>query len=102
MFSTHLCRPLLAPKMADREGGTGAFTIGAVVALRADPSRTGPVIAELDPVGERRRFRVYHSADEIRDYLEDQLLPSQPVVVDEWRTRSSSNGSLIPWSSGRD
>ncbi|GAA3970835.1 hypothetical protein GCM10023085_61320 [Actinomadura viridis] len=35
-------------------------------------------------MGDRRRFRVYHSADLVRDYFEDQLEPARPVIPDEW------------------
>jgi hypothetical protein len=55
------------------------LTIGSIVALRADHSRAGPIIAELDPIGGRRRFRVYHSAGQIRDYFEDQV---EAITID--------------------
>ena len=51
-----------SPHMPDAE----QLTIGSIVSLRANPSRTGPVIAELPAVGGRRPFRVYHSAALIR------------------------------------
>ncbi|MBA9004153.1 SNF2-related protein [Thermomonospora cellulosilytica] len=41
-------------------------------------------MAELETVGGRRRFRVFHSATLIQDYFEDQLQPVQSAVVDEW------------------
>ena len=72
----------------DRGEAKDNLAIGEIVALRADHSRAGPIIAELDPVGGRRRFRVYHSATQVRDYFEDQI---EPAVVelspDEWTSR---------------
>jgi superfamily II DNA or RNA helicase len=64
------------------------LVVGDIVALRADHSRAGPIIAELEPIGGRRRFRVYHSATQIRDYFEDQIEPA-PVELprDEWTDR---------------
>ena len=64
-----------------------AITVGRIVSLRADPTRTGPVIAELPAVGGRRRFRVYHSAALIRDYSEDQLQLQDLAAGGEWADR---------------
>jgi len=51
------------------------------------PTRTGPIIAELAAVGGRRRFRVYHGADLIRDYLEDQIEPLVASPDKGWARR---------------
>ena len=65
-----------------------SLAIGEIVALRADHSRAGPIIAELEPVGGHRRFRVYHSASQVRDYFEDQIEPAVVEVPrDEWIRR---------------
>ena len=64
-----------------------AITVGRIVSLRADPTWTGPVIAELPAVGGRRRFRVYHSAALIRDYSEDQLQLQDLAAGGEWADR---------------
>jgi SNF2 family DNA or RNA helicase len=61
--------------------------VGTIVSLRADPSRTGPVILELPAVSGRRRFRVYHSQGVIRDYFEDQLQPHELSTSGEWADR---------------
>ena len=50
------------------------FQIGQIVSLRADPSRKGPVINILPPVGEVDRYQVYHSPTEIREYRADQIV----------------------------
>ncbi len=60
------------------------FEVGQVVAVRADPTRTGPVIAELTPVGGRPRFRVYHSPTVVREYFEDQLVAAVSTTTDVW------------------
>ena len=51
------------------------FAVGDLVALRADPDRCGPVMAVLPAVNGIPRYRVFHSATLLRDYLEDQLDP---------------------------
>ena len=40
----------------------------------ADPSRKGPVINILPPVGGVDRYQVYHSPTEIREYRADQIV----------------------------
>lgn len=47
--------------------------VGQVVALRADVTRVGPIIATLPSVDGRPRVRVFHSGETIRDYFADQL-----------------------------
>jgi len=50
------------------------FNLGQMVCLRADPSRSGPVIEILPPTGGRSRYRVFHSPIQILEYHEDQLV----------------------------
>jgi hypothetical protein len=50
------------------------FAVGELVALRADPTRTGPVMEVLPPVGGSPRYRVFHEAGNIKDYHEEQLV----------------------------
>ena len=68
----------------DHVPGAEQLAIGSIVSLRADPARTGPVIAGLPAVGGRRRFRVYHSPALIREYSEDQLQLQQMSPGGEW------------------
>jgi superfamily II DNA or RNA helicase len=63
------------------------ISVGSIVSLRADPSRTGAVMMELPAVSSRRRFRVYHSPEAIRDYFEDQLRMHEPPAGGEWARR---------------
>ena len=51
----------------------GQFKPGDMVALRADPSRSGPVMHELPAVAGQARYRVYHGPDDTQDYYESQL-----------------------------
>lgn len=50
------------------------FIVGQLVCLRADRSRTGPVIEILPPTGGRSRYRVFHSPTQILEYYEEQLI----------------------------
>ena len=60
------------------------FEVGALVSLRADPSRTGAIIAELPAIAGQRRFNVFHATGAIRVYFEDQLLVHETAASDEW------------------
>jgi len=56
---------------------------GQVVCLTADTSRQGSVLQILPSLGGRARYRVFHSAQETRDYYGDQLsLVSSPTDAD--------------------
>ena len=49
------------------------FSVGQIVQLCADPSRRGPIIEIMSPVGGMNRYRVYHSAGNTQEYFEDQI-----------------------------
>ncbi len=67
------------------------FEVGQIVALRADPSRSGAVIVLLAPVDGSYRYRVFHEGGHTRDYYEEQLVivdsPGRPDVLLEAITR---------------
>ncbi|MEH2458809.1 DEAD/DEAH box helicase [Nostoc sp.] len=50
------------------------FNLGQLVCLRADPSRSGPVIEILPPAGGQSRYRIFHSPTQILEYHEEQLV----------------------------
>lgn len=65
--------------------GKSKFKVGDLVALDADPSRKGSIIEILSPIQDRGRYKVYHSPEEIREYLEDQislLTPPSEITLD--------------------
>lgn len=72
------------------------FTLGSVVSLRADPSRTGPIIAELPAVGGRRRFKVFHSPTSTKDYFEDQLQIVESTAEPDWGSLVASGDFIDP------
>lgn len=74
-------------RTASHDPDAERIAIGSIVALRADPARTGVVIFELPAVGGRRRLRVYHSPTVIRDYSEDQLQFQRADQGGEWADR---------------
>lgn len=56
------------------------FRVGDIVVLTVDPSRKGPVIEILPPVQGQHKYRVFHSPEDICEYLENQIsLASQPT-----------------------
>lgn len=57
------------------------YAIGELVSLRADRARRGSVIAVLPAVHGIPRYRVFHSAALVREYLEDQLEPVEFTAV---------------------
>ena len=72
------------------------FQIGQLVCLRADPVRQGSIIQVLPSVGGRPRFKVFHSAQEVREYYEEQLLRvASPPSVDR-TTQAIRDGQWLP------
>lgn len=57
------------------ENNQSKFKVGDIAVLNADPSRKGPVIEILSTVQGQYRYRVFHSPNDIREYLEDQVSP---------------------------
>jgi len=49
------------------------IAVGQLVRLKADPTRSGPVIEVLPPAGGQNRYRVFHSAESLGEYYQDQL-----------------------------
>ena len=49
------------------------YTIGQIVRLVADHSRSGPVISEIPMPGGQVRYRVFHSPTDVREYLAEQI-----------------------------
>lgn len=72
---------------ASAEAIEPAFGIGQLVAVRADSSRRGPVIAVLPAVNGRPRYRVFHSSSVTREYAEDQLVGVAAPPPDPWADR---------------
>jgi superfamily II DNA or RNA helicase len=56
------------------------FHLGQLVGLRADPSRTGPVIKILSPAGGRSRYLVFHSPTQTFEYHEDQIVDAGDTI----------------------
>lgn len=74
------------------------FAIGQIVQIIAEPSRNGPVIAEISTSGGQLRYRVYHSPTDIRDYLAEQLeavdlYPTGDKLVDALQKQEWLSGS---------
>lgn len=68
------------------------FKVGQLVYLRADSLRVGPIVDILPPVGGLPRYRVFHAASDVREYLEDQWVgvnepPAADTLVDSISTR---------------
>ena len=71
------------------------FDIGQLVALRADRGHKGTIIAVLGKIGELNRYRVFHSAKESREYIEDQLIPEgDGALADHVAVLISANNLL--------
>lgn len=63
------------------ENNQSKYKIGDIVTLKADSSRRGPIIGILSPVQGQHRYKIFHSPDDIREYLEDQISLS-PILTD--------------------
>jgi len=56
---------------------------GTIVSVVADQTRIGSIVEELDPVGSKRRFRVFHSGSNYQDYFEDQIQVAKSATIDD-------------------
>ncbi len=79
---------------ANEQDRAPEFSIGDMVAVKADPSRKGPVISVLPAVNQQPRYRVFHSSDIEREYGEDQLVASDATPTDPW-TDGLTNGAWL-------
>ncbi|MBM4056117.1 MAG: hypothetical protein FJ264_15910 [Planctomycetes bacterium] len=55
------------------ENNQPKYKVGNIVTLKADSARKGPIIEILPPVQGQYRYKIFHSTDDIREYLEDQI-----------------------------
>lgn len=71
------------------------FSVGQVVCLKADPSRTGAITELLSGIGGSPRYRVFHTAVQIAEYYEDQIeiVPSIPTAS-SWADAITQNAPL--------
>lgn len=76
--------------------GRQEFKVGDLVSLRADPERQGPIIKELDSIGGKKRYRVFHSSTETRDYSIDQIQHVEEPVVSEDLNQAIIDQQWIP------
>ena len=65
------------------ENNQPKYKVGNIVSLEVDFLKKGSVIEILPPVQGQHRYRVFHSPDDIREYLEDQitLTPISPEIT---------------------
>ena len=70
------------------------FNVGELVRLRADPSKSGPVIEILSAVSGVDRYRVFHGRSDVRDYYADQLERAEPPPADALLTAVAEGRSL--------
>jgi len=71
------------------------FQMGQMVCLRAELLRQGSVIQILPPAGGRHRYKVFHSAQEVRDYYEEQLESAQSSINLDKITQAIRNGNWL-------
>ena len=50
------------------------YKVGTIISLAINPFKKESVIEILQPVQGQHRYRVFHSSDDIREYLEDQIV----------------------------
>jgi superfamily II DNA or RNA helicase len=77
---------------------TELFSVGQVVKLKVDSTRSGPVIAVLPPTGGQIRYRVFHSQTDIRDYLADQLMQAEITLTADLLVNAVQKAQWLPIS----
>ena len=70
------------------------FELSQMVQVKADPSRKGRVSEILPPVGELKRYRVFHSFGNEPEYSEDQLEPATEPSNSAEPVAALQNGGL--------
>ena len=50
------------------------YKVGNIVSLAVDFIKKGSIIETLPPVHGQHRYKIFHSSDDIREYLEDQIV----------------------------
>ena len=50
------------------------YKVGSIISLAVDLVKKGSVIEILPPVQGQHRYKIFHSPDDIREYLEDQII----------------------------
>ena len=68
------------------------FQVGEVVYLKADPTRTGPVIEILTP---GPRYRVFHSVTQIAEYYGEQLATSSSISKGDPLREALAGGQFL-------
>lgn len=71
------------------------FHLGQMVALRADPSRRGPVVALLPAVAGRSRYSVFQGNDVVRTYYEDQLVAIDAPPTSDVHAAALAAGAVV-------
>jgi len=56
------------------ESSIPKYKVGSIISLAVDPLKKGSVIEILPPVQGQHRYKIFHSPDDIREYLEDQII----------------------------
>jgi hypothetical protein len=62
--------PLLRIDLVADMSGQPKFQVGQIVSLAVDPERQGTVTQVLAPISGRVRYKVFHSAQNVREYYE--------------------------------
>jgi ATP-dependent helicase HepA len=66
---------LLGVELVTPTASQPKFQVGQIISLAVQPDRQGTVIQILPPIDGRHRYKVFHSAQQVREYYEEQLLP---------------------------
>jgi superfamily II DNA or RNA helicase len=78
-------------KLAD----SPCYKVGDIVAFKTDPSRQGPIVEILTPIKGQNRYRVFHSPEDIREYLHDQIILLEDIVENSVSEDELSSGEFL-------
>src|SRR5262249_11942075 len=85
--------PLLGIEAVGSIAAAPKFAIGQVVCLAVQPDRQGTVTQVLPPIDGHHRYKVFHSAQQVREYYDEQLIyltttaPQDeiaPAKIEQW------------------
>jgi superfamily II DNA or RNA helicase len=91
--------PLLKVQAVAATAPEPKFEVGQIVSLAVQPDRQGTVTQVLPPIDGHHRYKVFHSAQQVREYYEEQLVPLTSVAAQDGL---ATGARITQWLASRE
>jgi ATP-dependent helicase HepA len=88
--------PLLQVQPVTTATSHPKFEVGQIACLVVQPDRQGTIIQILPPIDGRHRYKVFHSAQQVREYYEEQLLAIGTAATQDETAAITENAQWLP------